>query len=95
MEKGKAYQVKATGEMLGTFSFASESNPEGAGRGRDGTIYYFKGEDGKLKLKMYKEEFNVKNPPVPDDIAVFQSGGRKKTRKARKTRKAKKGSRRH
>lgn len=101
MNNNTIYREKDSGKILGKFIFASENNPEGAGRGRAGTILYFK-KDGDLRhtLKYYDNDWDVKNPPLPFDIEPVLGGGRRKSRrsasrKSRKGRKNRKGTRRH
>ena len=101
------YRERATGKVLGKFLFALARNPEGAGRGRAGTTYYFSGNDSSQWnpltgiLRQYDENFDINNPPYPDDIEPMLSGGRRRSskkasRKSKKaSRKSKKGSRKH
>ena len=88
MESTKFYKEKATGKYLGRFNFAFADEPEGRGRGRVGTLYYFM-PDNSTQWKYpvgikrrYAENFDIANPPLPDDIEeVQQSGGKRKSRR--------------
>jgi len=74
MDYNKFYKEKATGEYLGRFLFAHQSDVDGIGRGRDGTIYYFttnNAREWQYKygiMKKYSNLFDLINPELPDDI---------------------------
>lgn len=84
MESTKFYKEKATGKYLGRFHFAAADEPDGRGRGRAGTVYYFMPNRNNTLgvVRRYSENFDITNPPLPNDIEeVQQSGGKRKSRR--------------
>ena len=73
MDTTKYYKDASTGVIIGKFAFAARNEPEGAGRGRIGTIYYFEGtvysnQASKYIFRTYHDYYNIENPPIPYDI---------------------------
>jgi hypothetical protein len=75
MDSSKAYKQISTGKYLGRFIVAWEYHPEGMGRGRDGSTYYFM-PDGSTKWQA-RTGIMISVPgncnlstriPIPDDI---------------------------
>jgi hypothetical protein len=88
MDSSKVYKEKSTGKYLGRFLFAAPNNPEGAGRGRYGTFFYFMPNNSQSwnfkvgVIREYTENYDVKTPPIPADIEeTTQSGGNRRRRK--------------
>jgi hypothetical protein len=77
MELGKIYKT-ISGRFLGKFIFACAYEPDGLGRGRVGTLYYFSGVDLNNTINFwgkdcgiileYYEYYDIKNPPLPPNI---------------------------
>jgi hypothetical protein len=81
MDPSKFYKEKGSGKTLGRFLFAAADCPEGAGRGRAGTLFYFIRTNDAMwtpsngVIKTYTNHWDTKHPPVPEDLEEVASMG--------------------
>jgi len=75
MDTSKYYKERETGIYLGRFLFAAPDCPDGAGRGRVGTLLYFIHTNDRMwtpsngSIKRYTAtQWDTLQPPLPEDL---------------------------